>query len=39
VTAGGRRADFTKRGKCLGSELYDGDAVHPGGTLANFEKK
>src|SRR5271155_384303 len=39
VTAGKRRADFTKRGKCLGSELCDGNAVHPGRSLDNFEKK
>src|SRR5260370_32272968 len=39
MTAGKRRADLTKRSKCLGSKLCDGNAVHPGRSLAKFEKK
>jgi hypothetical protein len=39
ATIGERRADFTKRSKCLGSERCVGNAVHLGGSLARFEKK
>jgi hypothetical protein len=35
----GRCADFTKRSKCLGSELGDGNPVHPGRSSVGFEKK
>jgi hypothetical protein len=36
---GERRADFTKSSKCRRSKLCDGNAVHPGRSLENFEKK
>jgi hypothetical protein len=39
LAAGERRGDFTKRSKCLGSKLCDGNRLHPGRSLANFEKK
>jgi len=36
ITIGERRADFTKRSKCLGSGLCDSNAVHPGRASSGF---